>query len=158
MGILDDVVINAKSVAEAVGRKAGQIVDVSKLRVGAAEVNAEITKRYQTLGQYVYENSREALAADPEAMGKMAELDGLQEQLSVINKELTDKQNKTVCPTCGKHCSNTDIFCSTCGAKLINEPEPEAIPQEGGPNDEAAKAAAQGPDPSIGTMPPREFP
>ena len=29
MGILDDVVINAKSVAEAVGRKAGQIVDVS---------------------------------------------------------------------------------------------------------------------------------
>ena len=81
MGILDDVVINAKSVAEAVGRKAGQIVDVSKLRVGVAEVNAEITKRYQTLGQYVYENSREALAADPEAMGKMAELDGLQEQL-----------------------------------------------------------------------------
>ena len=79
MGILDDVVINAKSVAEAVGRKAGQIVDVSKLRVGVAEVNAEITKRYQTLGQYVYENSREALAADPEAMGKMAELDGLQE-------------------------------------------------------------------------------
>ncbi len=110
MGILDDVVINAKSVAEAVGRKAGQIVDVSKLRVGVAEVNAEITKRYQTLGQYVYENSREALAADPEAMGKMAELDGLQEQLFAINKELTDKQNKTVCPTCGKHCSNTDVF------------------------------------------------
>ncbi len=65
MGILDDVVINAKSVAEAVGRKAGQLVDVSKLHVSAAEVNAEITKRYQTLGQYVYENSREALWADP---------------------------------------------------------------------------------------------
>ena len=37
MGILDDVVINAKSAAEAVGRKAGQIVDVSKLRISAAE-------------------------------------------------------------------------------------------------------------------------
>lgn len=135
MGILDDVVINAKSVAEAVGRKAGQLVDVSKLRVSVAEVNAEITKRYQTLGQYVYENSRDSLGADPEAMGQMAELDSLQEQLAAISKELTDKQNKTVCPTCGKHCSNTDVFCSTCGAKLNNEPQP--APQEA-PAEEAA--------------------
>ena len=158
MGILDDVVINAKSVAEAVGRKAGQLVDVSKLHVSAAEVNAEITKRYQTLGQYVYENSREALGADPEAMGQMAELDELQTQLSVINKELGDKQNKTVCPTCGKHCGNADTFCSTCGTKLQTEPQEEPIPQEGGPNDEAAKAAAQGPAPSVTDIPPRDFP
>ena len=41
MGILDDVVVNAKSAAEAVGRKAGQLVDVSKLRISAAEVNSE---------------------------------------------------------------------------------------------------------------------
>lgn len=156
MGILDDVVINAKSVAEAVGRKAGQLVDVSKLRVAAAEVNAEITKRYQTLGQYVYENSREALAADPEAMGQVAELDGLLEQLGIVNKELNDKQNRTVCPTCGKHCGSADAFCSTCGAKLANDPEP--VPQEGGPNDEAAKEAAQGPAPSVSDIPPRDFP
>lgn len=158
MGILDDVVINAKSVAEAVGRKAGQLVDVSKLHVGAAEVNAEITKRYQTLGQYVYENNREALAADPEAMGQMAEVDALQAQLAAITKELNDKQNKTVCPACGKQCSNTDAFCSGCGAKLENVPEPEPIPQEGGPNDAAAAEAAQGPEPTVADIPPRNFP
>ena len=121
MGILDNVVINAKSVAEAVGRKAGELVDVSKLHLGAAEVNAEVSKRYQTLGQYVYENCREALAADPEAMGQMSEMDELQAQLQAISRELSDKQNKTVCPTCGKQCSNTDTFCSTCGAKLTTE-------------------------------------
>ena len=121
MGILDDVVINAKSVAEAVGRKAGQIVDVSKLRVGAAEVNAEITKRYQTLGQYVYENCGDTLSADPEAVGKMAELDELKSQAAAIAKELGDKQNKLVCPSCGKQCSNTAAFCSNCGAKLTVE-------------------------------------
>ena len=63
MGILDDVVINAKTAAEAVGKKAGQIVDVSKLRFNVAELNAEISKRYEALGEYVYENCREALAA-----------------------------------------------------------------------------------------------
>ncbi len=61
MSIFDDVVINAKSAAEAVGRKAGQLVDVSKLRIGAAEVNAELTKRYETLGQYVYDRDRKSV-------------------------------------------------------------------------------------------------
>ena len=65
MGILDDVVINAKTAAEAVGKKAGQIVDVSKLRFNVAELNAEISKRYEALGEYVYENCREALAPSP---------------------------------------------------------------------------------------------
>lgn len=161
MGILDDVVINAKSVAETVGRKASKLVDVSKLHIGAAEVNAEITKRYQTLGQYVYENGREALAADPEAVGKLAELDELQAQLAAITKEMNDKQNKSICPVCGKQCSSVDSFCSACGAKLEKpEPvaEPEPIPQEGGPNDQAAAEANEGPNATVGDMPPRQYP
>ena len=80
MGILDDVVINAKSAAEAVGKKAGQIVDVSKLRINVAELNAEISKRYEALGEYVYETCREQLAEDAEAVGKMAELDELERE------------------------------------------------------------------------------
>ena len=96
MGIFDDVVVNAKSAAEAVGRKAGQLVDVSKLRIGAAEVNAEITKRYETLGQYVYENCRELTAADPEAVGKMAEIDELKAQATAIAKELNGVSRPTV--------------------------------------------------------------
>lgn len=132
MGIFDDVVINAKSAAEAVGRKAGQLVDVSKLRIGAAEVNAELTKRYEVLGQYVYENCRAALAGDPEAVGKMTEIDDLKAQAAAIAKELNDKQNKVVCPGCGKQCSNTAAFCSACGAKLeieVEAPAGEPAPQ-----------------------------
>lgn len=36
MGILDDVVVNAKSAAQTVGRMAGQFVDMSK--IGRAHV------------------------------------------------------------------------------------------------------------------------
>ena len=73
-----------------------------------------------------------------------------------LAKELGDKQNKTVCPVCGKQCANTDTFCSTCGAKL--EPEPEPIPQEGGPNDAAAAQANEGPDAQVSDLPPRQYP
>lgn len=118
MGILDDVVINAKSAAEAVGKKAGQIVDASKLRINAAELSAEISKRYEALGQYVYECCREKLVEDAEAVGKMAEIDELAAQHQAVTKELSDKQNKVVCPTCGKQSNLGAQFCSNCGTKL----------------------------------------
>ena len=121
MGILDDVVINAKSAAEAVGKKAGQIVDVSKLRINVAELNAEISKRCEALGEYVYETCREQLAEDAEAVGKMAELDELVNQRNAVTKELVDKQNKVVCPTCGKQSPSTALYCSNCGTKLTGE-------------------------------------
>lgn len=156
MGILDDVVINAKSAAEAVGRKAGQIVDVSKLRISAAEINAEIAKRYEVLGQYVYECSRSTLSADPEAAGQMAEIDELKAQQAAIAKELGDKQNKVFCPVCGKQSPTSATFCSACGTKLV--PDPEPVPQEGGPNDAKEAAEADGPDAHESDIPPRQFP
>ena len=84
MGILDDVVINAKTAAEVVGKKAGQIMDVSKLRINVAELNAELSKRFEALGNYVYENCRESLAEDAEAVGKMAEIDELMSQRDAL--------------------------------------------------------------------------
>ena len=44
MGIFDDVVVNAKSAAQTVGKMAGQFVDMSKLRINMSELNGEITK------------------------------------------------------------------------------------------------------------------
>ena len=129
MGILDDVVINAKSAAEAVSKKAGQLVDASKLRIAAAELSAEISTRYEALGQLVFESHREKLSEDAELSGMMAEIDELKEQHAAVTKELNDKQNKVVCPTCGKRSSNTVKFCSNCGTKLAAD-EPEETAEE----------------------------
>lgn len=128
MGILDDVMVNARSAAEAVGKRAGQLVDASKLRISAAELNAEVSKRYEALGQYVFENCREALSGDAEVVGKLAEVDELKAQLAAVTKELSDKSNKVTCPVCGKQSANTAVFCSACGAKLAQEEAPAEEP------------------------------
>ena len=88
-----------------------------------AEINAEISKRYEALGEYVYENCREALAEDAESVGKMAEIDELVNQRNILTKELVDKQNKVVCPSCGKQSPITASYCSSCGAKLTPDEE-----------------------------------
>ncbi|WP_099204146.1 zinc ribbon domain-containing protein [Scatolibacter rhodanostii] len=130
MGFIDDVVVNAKSAAEIVGKTAGKIVDVSKLKINSAEVNADIKEEFEALGRYVYENARVFHSDDVEMAAKMARIDVLKEQASSIQKELLDKQNKTSCPSCGKMSPVGVSFCSVCGTKLDTKDVAEAAPQE----------------------------
>lgn len=51
MGLLEDVAVNAKSAVTVVGKTAGKLVDISKLRISAAQLNSEISKRYESLGR-----------------------------------------------------------------------------------------------------------
>lgn len=90
MGLFEDVVINAKTAANAVGKKAGQLVDVSKLKISAAELNIEINKQYEALGKAVYD----AKKADSDPADLVAEamvaIDELQEQLDALNEQIKD--------------------------------------------------------------------
>lgn len=121
MGFIDDVVVNAKSAAEMVGKTAGKIVDVSKLKVNLTEVNADIRKKYEALGEYVAENAQALFFTNAEVTGKVAEIDHLKEQAEAIKKELMDKQNKISCPKCGKLSPIGVAFCSECGTKLSDD-------------------------------------
>ena len=84
MGIFDDVVVNAKSAAQTVGKMAGQFVDMSKLRINMSELNGEITKRYQELGRFIYEAKKAGSADEAELADQIAGIDDLYAQLSAV--------------------------------------------------------------------------
>ena len=130
MGIIDDVVVNAKSAAESVGKTASMLVDVSKLKINLSELNAEISKRKQLLGDYIYENCHDNSWDDAEVSGKIAEIDELIGRTQSINKMLLDKQNKCVCSKCGKTSPSSAAYCSTCGTKLEKD---SPVSEESGP-------------------------
>ena len=94
MGILDDVVVNAKSAAQTVGKMAGQFVDMSKLRINLSELNGEINRRYQELGQFIYEAKKAGTADETELDEKIAGLDDLYAQLAAVSAQLAALQNK----------------------------------------------------------------
>ena len=52
--ILDDVVVNAKTAASAVSKKAAFVYDASKHKITAAEMRGEINKKLKELGKYTY--------------------------------------------------------------------------------------------------------
>ncbi|MBS6859814.1 MAG: zinc ribbon domain-containing protein [Clostridiales bacterium] len=124
MGLLEDVVVNAKSAVNVMGKTAGKIVDISKLRISAAELNGEISKRYESLGRMVYD----AQKTDNDATDLVREcvnaIDDLYEQLDAVNEQISSMRNRTVCKGCGAENPQSANYCSKCGKKL-EDPVPE---------------------------------
>ncbi|HIS49863.1 MAG TPA: zinc ribbon domain-containing protein [Candidatus Gallacutalibacter pullistercoris] len=129
MGLFEDVVVNAKSAANVVGKKAGQLMDISKLRLSAADVNREIAKRLEALGRTVYDAQKSGYDPAELVAESVSCIDELYEQLDVINQELAMARNKLTCQACGALNPQESIYCSRCGAKLVKE-EPEEAPFE----------------------------
>ena len=133
MGIFDDVLTNAKSAAQAVGKAAGQFVDMSKLRLNLAELNGEINKQYQALGQFVYEAKKAGNTDETALEEKFAALDELYAQFGAVSAHLASLQNKVTCAACGKQVEVDSLFCSHCGMKLSDvkvEPAAVEVPAE----------------------------
>ncbi|HIS69522.1 MAG TPA: zinc ribbon domain-containing protein [Candidatus Gallacutalibacter stercoravium] len=132
MGIFEDVVITARSAVNLVGKKAEQIVDVSKLRLTAADLNNEIAERYEALGKMVYRARKTGEGSDALVDGCVEVLDRLYEQLDEINDQLATAHNRIKCKACGYENLQDAVFCSKCGVKLTASVEKEGDKQEDG--------------------------
>ncbi len=115
MAIFDDVVVNAKSAASVVSKKAGEIIDLSKLRISLASLRSELAKQYQALGEAVYNG-------DPveEINAIKEEIAALKQNISDIEDILLSARNSVTCPACGEKLNKNARYCSTCGTAIPN--------------------------------------
>lgn len=123
MGILDDVVVNAKTAATVVGKKAGEIVDLSKLRFHAADINGEINKKFQKLGRILYEAKKDGIEEDAAAKECIASIDDLYEELDAVNAQIVLMRHRKICPNCKKENPEESAYCGACGTALDEKPE-----------------------------------
>jgi ribosomal protein L40E len=126
MGMFDDVLVNAKSAANAVGRKASELVDLSKLRLSAADLNGEISQRFQALGRDVYSAHKSGIDPSAAIESASADISDLLEQLEAVNAQLAAAHAKVVCGYCGQENPQDAAFCTKCGHKLSEEKPPVA--------------------------------
>lgn len=130
MGIFDDVVVNAKTAASAVGKKAEQIVDLSKLKYAAAGLNNEISKKKEALGAFVYESSKEGKLDHEILQDKIKELSELEENYLATKEMIVAAKNKKSCKACGSENEKEASFCSRCGERLDDKDNNEAESDE----------------------------
>lgn len=130
MGLLEDVVYNARAAVNAVGQKAGQIVDISKLRLNAADLNNEISKRFESLGRIVYDAQKTENSSADLVEECVAAIDDLYQQLDDVNDQIAIARNRIKCKSCGYENTQEAVYCSRCGAKLIEETKAEPAHEE----------------------------
>lgn len=121
MSIFEDVLLNAKNAVDTVGKKAGKVIDVSKLTLAAADIKSEISQKYEILGRISYEeqvNGKSYEKSKDELVKKITEL---MEQLDTVNEMIANAKHKTKCPSCGSYNVEGAIFCNKCGEKIASE-------------------------------------
>ncbi len=124
MGILENFVSNAKQAANVVGKKTGELVDTSKLKLQAAEINGDIRRSFEALGRALYEARKQDIQTTEEIDDIILLINHRYDELDEVNEQLTKLSSKTACPRCGEMNVKSANFCSRCGEKLLVEQAP----------------------------------
>ncbi len=124
MGIIEDVLLNARTAVDTVGKKAGQVIDISKLKLAVADIKSDISRKYQILGRVVYEESVTGKDYSKNKEELIERIKELKEQLESVTEMIANSSQKVKCEVCGSYNSKNAIFCNKCGEK-INSAEEE---------------------------------
>ena len=110
MGILDDTLVNAKSVAKLVSKKAVDVYDVSKLKITSASLKAELNKKYMAYGKAIYNSEDKKLIEKLEKS-----IEETKQNLADVTKLYDSIKNSSVCVVCGEKIPANAHFCPVCG-------------------------------------------
>ena len=145
--ILDDVVVNAKTAASAVSKKAAFVYDASKHKITAAEMRGEINKKLKELGKYTYKARVYNMDMDEQINDVIAEIKELKENLDIINAHLDEITNQKKCPQCEAKIPKNSVYCNICGTKLDEAEEDVSADDtaDEAPAEKAAEEAAEAP-------------
>lgn len=124
MSVMEDVILNAKTAVGSVGRKAGEVIDRSKLRIAAVDIKSELSGKYRMLGRLYYESETTGKKYD-ESIKKLIEtITDLNEQLAAVKEAIAGSEKKIRCPECSEYNQKGAVFCSKCGSKLSSAKPP----------------------------------
>ena len=93
MSIMEDVILNAKTAVDNVTRKAGKVVDRSRLRLAALDIKTELSKKYRLLGRVCYESHKTGKSFDKTVQTLTEQITELIEELEAVNEQWV--RNKT---------------------------------------------------------------
>lgn len=121
MGIIEDLFLNAKTAVDSVGKKAEKVIDASKLSLTAADLKAEISKKYEILGRVVFEQKSTGKNYDKSINELVEKIGELTAELNSVNEMIANAKQKSKCQFCGTYNVKGAVFCNKCGEKLAAE-------------------------------------
>ena len=118
MGLFEETVVKAKEIADITGKKAGDILNVSKLRVSAAALRSQISKLYEALGRTYYDMMKDGEPDTVALESLSAEIAERLEELAALKADIARAMGKRVCGACAAPNDVDSLFCRKCGQSL----------------------------------------
>ena len=108
----------AADVAFGMGKKAGELLSVAKLRVRIASLEGDVKDRLSQIGELLYATHTGAPTDSEVLLEKLQEIDGLKEEIAQLQSEIRKEEAAYTCPTRGAFVKEEDAFCGACGGQL----------------------------------------
>lgn len=119
MGMFEDIFVKAKGAVDAIGEKAGQYVDVSKLNIRLAELKNDLKNEYENLGKIVYNCNKSGEDSKSQINISVAQIDNMILRIEELKNQVATLKNKVLCKSC-EHLNEKDsVYCAKCGEKLL---------------------------------------
>ncbi len=110
---------SAEATAREASRRAGAMLDITRLNVQIYELNNETATLLKSAGQIIY-NAHLGVDTDEELLGQLlVQLDEKNAQIMELRARIDGLKNTRPCTCCGNLCAPEDSFCKVCGAELV---------------------------------------
>ncbi len=121
MDIFDNIVNGTLNAANTVSKTTRNIVEISRLRLNAAELNGEILKKYEALGRLVYESHMDSTDVSDMVSECVENINEAYRRLDEVNEKIATTMKRRRCTSCSAVNSNDALYCNRCGKRMDNK-------------------------------------
>ena len=118
MTTVEEVILKAKDLADAAGKKTGDLVQLGKLKLEASETERAISLQLEKIGRLVYAAHKSGESVEQQLGEPYAALEQLAQKLAQINDAMDELRCTKHCNACGQNNAANAAYCQNCGEKL----------------------------------------
>ena len=119
--------------AESAGKKAGDMVELTKMKMQVSQYKTELAKAHEKLGAMVYNMMKEDEEDTSAISVCIDEIDYILDKIQEAEDKVKELRKVSCCQSCGGEVPVDAAFCPKCGAKIerpVKPVEPEKAEEE----------------------------
>jgi hypothetical protein len=115
---MEEVLCKAKDLAEAAGKKTGELMTLTKLKLELADTGRAIASLMEKIGRETYAAYKGEETNADDITAYVEQVDVLQEKAEDLAAQIDELRRTRSCAACGKNNTQDAVYCQNCGEKL----------------------------------------
>lgn len=101
-----------------VGKKANDLVEITKLNLEIVDLENEIEDLYQEIGIFVFNSYKNNIEIPEIIKEKCKVIEEKSEKVAELKQKVSEYKSTLICPVCKTENDKENQFCSKCGQKF----------------------------------------